>query len=109
MRAAARDLSEKFGASFLVKGGHLRANTATDVLFANGKLREFSSPFTKRVATHGTGCTYSAAITAGLARGLALDASIARAKRFVSGAIKNHFRWKTRAGSVAALNHFQKV
>ena len=106
-RDAARGLGEKFGTAFLVKGGHLRGRTATDVLFADGKFSEFSEPFKKGVATHGTGCTCSAAITAGLAGGLDLHAAVVAAKRFVTGAIGNHFRWKTGGASIAALNHFQ--
>ena len=46
--------------------------------FINGQLKEFSAPFVRGVATHGTGCTYSAAITAGLASGLSLEQAIGR-------------------------------
>jgi hydroxymethylpyrimidine/phosphomethylpyrimidine kinase len=53
------------------------------------------------VKTHGTGCTYSAAITAGLARGDSLEEAIGRAKEFVSATIQEHLRW----GDVHALNH----
>jgi hydroxymethylpyrimidine/phosphomethylpyrimidine kinase len=106
MEAAAKTLTKKFRASILLKGGHLRGDNAIDLLFHNGQLTEFSAPFVRGVETHGTGCTYSAAITAGLASGLALADAIARAKRFVTKSIARHFRWKGGpAGSIDALNH----
>ncbi len=101
MEHAARALSKKYGAAILLKGGHLTGDHAVDLLFANDKLTEFSAPFIRDVATHGTGCTYSAAITAGLARGLSLEMSIQHAKDFVTESIRNHFAW----GEVHALKH----
>jgi len=53
------------------------------------------------MATHGTGCTYSAAITAGLAKSLSLTDAISAAKKFVTQAIQNHHRWD----AVHALKH----
>lgn len=107
MREAGRELVEKYGAAFLLKGGHLRGGAATDLLFAGGEIREYSAPFVPGVATHGTGCTYSAAITAGLAKGLALHDAVAEAKTFVTRAIGNHFIWRRADGATtAALNHF---
>jgi hydroxymethylpyrimidine/phosphomethylpyrimidine kinase len=107
MEEAAKTLTKKFRASILLKGGHLRGDSAIDLLFHNGQLTEFSAPFVRGVATHGTGCTYSAAITAGLASGLALAEAIARAKRFVTKSIARHFRWKGGpAGNIDALNHW---
>jgi hydroxymethylpyrimidine/phosphomethylpyrimidine kinase len=106
MERAARALSEKYGGAVLLKGGHLLAEQAVDLLFANGKLVEFAAPFVHDVATHGTGCVYSAAITAGLATGLALDDAIARAKEFVSASIAQRLRWVSRSGeNLDALNH----
>ena len=105
MERAARALSKKYGASILLKGGHLAGSKAIDLLFHRGKIIEFTAPFVRGVATHGTGCTYSAAITAGLASGLSLEASIKRAKKFVTGAIRKHHRWKNRVGAIYALNH----
>ena len=66
----------------LIKGGHLPGD-ATDVLYDGAAWREFPAPRLATRHTHGTGCTYSAAITAGLARGLALADAVARAKRFI--------------------------
>jgi hydroxymethylpyrimidine/phosphomethylpyrimidine kinase len=101
MERAARALSKKYEVSILLKGGHLAGGKAIDLLFHRGKLTEFAAPFIRGVATHGTGCTYSAAITAGLASGLSLEASIRRAKKFVTDSIRQHFTWD----SVHALKH----
>lgn len=102
VRAAGRELAETFRGAWLIKGGHLRGETAIDLLFAQGDIAEFSAPFVPGVSTHGTGCTLSAAITAGLARGLPLPDAVAEAKRFVTRAIRQHHRWDR----LDALNHF---
>jgi hydroxymethylpyrimidine/phosphomethylpyrimidine kinase len=105
MESAAKGLAKKYHASILLKGGHLRDDNAIDLLFHNGELKEFSAPFVPGIETHGTGCTYSAAITAGLASGFSLEEAIKRAKRFVTDAIARHFRWKRDFTEIDALNH----
>jgi hydroxymethylpyrimidine/phosphomethylpyrimidine kinase len=104
MRKAGEMLSNKYGVPILLKGGHLSGDVAIDLLFRDGKVTEFSAPFSRGIATHGTGCTYSAAITAGLASGLSLEAAIDRAKRFVTAAIAQYHAWE----NVHALNHSPK-
>lgn len=76
----------------LLKGGHLDGKgldplRATDYLFTDGKVQEFSSPRVETTSTHGTGCTYSAAVAAWLGRGYAVPEAVARAKRYLDGAI----------------------
>ena len=89
LRAAARALAEQYGVAFLVKGGHLAsAKTAVDVLFDGERFYEFSAPRVLGVKTHGTGCVFSAALTAHLARGAGLVAAAGRAKIFVTQAIR---------------------
>src|SRR5438067_424244 len=106
MRRAGKKLERKFGTAILVKGGHLEGDAALDLLFIGGKVVEFSAPKAFGVATHGTGCTYSAAISAGLASGLALEEAIRRAKKFVAEAIAQHFRWTSPSGKkLDALRH----
>jgi hydroxymethylpyrimidine/phosphomethylpyrimidine kinase len=106
MKRAGKELERKFKTAILLKGGHLRGDEAVDLLFANGKVVEFAAPFVRDVATHGTGCTYSAAITAGLAGGMSLPDAIARAKKFVTASIADRLRWKSNAGgNIDALNH----
>ncbi len=109
MRAAGKRLVEKYSVAILLKGGHLAGKNpnAIDLLFHDGKVSEFSAPFSRGVNTHGTGCTYSAAITAGLACGLSIEDAVRRAKGFVTAAIAQHFRWIAPSGpTIDALNHF---
>ena len=106
MESAVKALAKKYHTSILLKGGHLRGDNAIDLLFHHGGLTEFSAPFVRGVETHGTGCTYSAAITAGLACGLSLEQAIRRAKKFVTESIKRRFHWKSRSGdTLDALRH----
>jgi len=105
MREAGEILVKKYGVPVLLKGGHLTGDDAIDLLFLKGNVIEFSAPFSRGIATHGTGCTYSAAITAGLAVGLSLEEAIRRAKKFVTAAIAQHHAWD----AVQALNHSPRV
>jgi hydroxymethylpyrimidine/phosphomethylpyrimidine kinase len=110
MEKAARALARKYGVSILLKGGHVAGSSAIDLLFASGKITEFAAPFVRGVATHGTGCTYSAAITAGLASGLSLEKAIGRAKKFVTASIAQHFRWTSSSGkNLDTLKHTLKL
>ncbi len=104
MRRAAEALAKKYRVAVLLKGGHLKNRRATDVFFHRGKREEFSSAFVPGILTHGTGCTYSAAITAELAKGKNLLSAIATAKRVVSAAIRHRFAWKHSRGKIVALN-----
>ncbi|HEX5962096.1 MAG TPA: bifunctional hydroxymethylpyrimidine kinase/phosphomethylpyrimidine kinase [Gemmatimonadales bacterium] len=78
----------RFGAgAVLVKGGHLSSGEVTDVLATSGGTRRFSHSRIETSATHGTGCTLSAAITAGLALGRPLEEAVEVALEFVHRAI----------------------
>jgi hydroxymethylpyrimidine/phosphomethylpyrimidine kinase len=104
---AAAALSKKYGCSILLKGGHLKGKRAVDVLYeVKGKVSQFSAAFVPGFATHGTGCTYSAAITANLALGKDLASACGTAKRFVTRSISHGARWKGPAGTVDALRHW---
>ncbi len=89
MRRAACRLRELGAQAVLIKGGHLEGE-ATDLLFDGAGWHEFPAPRVATTHTHGTGCTYSAAITAGLALGLALPIAVGRAKRFIHEAIRTN-------------------
>jgi len=102
LKAAAETLSAKYGTAVLVKGGHLETGIAEDWLAHSGGLESFSAPYIEGVNTHGTGCTYSAAITAGLAKGVTLVDAIREGKAFVTCAIRDHYQWEN---GVHALNH----
>jgi len=89
MRKAAEKLASLGAKNVLIKGGHLDAEEAVDVLFEPGHgFHLFSAPRIATQHTHGTGCTYSAAITAELAKGSALRDAIGTAKEFITEAIR---------------------
>ena len=90
---AARCLMNSGAKAILLKGGHEEGDVKTDILFSNSATGIQSTLFTSEtVATrniHGTGCTLSSAITAFLARGLALEEAIVEAKKYISNAIQS--------------------
>jgi len=105
LREAARDLHHRFGCAALVKGGHLHGmKEAIDVFYDGRQELLLSAPFLRGVSTHGTGCTYSAAIAGYLARGASLSRAVERAKEFVTQAIAQS---QTVAGH-GVLNSFWK-
>lgn len=90
LRTAAEALYEMGPDAVLVKGGHLaREEEAVDVLVDGTDVHTFAAPRIDTPHTHGTGCTYASAIAANLAKGHDLQAAVARAKRYVSGAIRH--------------------
>jgi hydroxymethylpyrimidine/phosphomethylpyrimidine kinase len=87
MREAARRISDWGTPSVLVKGGHLEGD-AVDILWHDGSFTEYRLPRVETRHTHGTGCVYSAAITACLARGLSIPDAVSNANEFVHEAIR---------------------
>ena len=88
MCAAARTIHSRHGGAVLLKGGHLAgAAEAIDVFFDGHTELRLAAPFVRKIATHGTGCTYSAAICAALARGKSLPQAARLAKEFITQAI----------------------
>jgi hydroxymethylpyrimidine/phosphomethylpyrimidine kinase len=88
MRQAARKIRELYGCAALVKGGHLGGmKEAVDIFYDGETELLLAAPFVKGLRTHGTGCTYSAAITAFLAAGVELTTSVVRAKEHITQAI----------------------
>ena len=88
LRWAARAIRGRLGCAALVKGGHLRGGReAVDIFFDGNDELLLSAPFIKGVHTHGTGCTYSAAVTAFLARGKPLPQAVISAKEYITHAI----------------------
>jgi hydroxymethylpyrimidine/phosphomethylpyrimidine kinase len=88
MVRAAENLAVLGAANVLVKGGHLRGDALDVLRLADGEIREFTAPRIDTRHTHGSGCTYSAAITAELAKGRALAEAVERAKAFITEAIR---------------------
>ncbi|MGH7920727.1 MAG: bifunctional hydroxymethylpyrimidine kinase/phosphomethylpyrimidine kinase [Candidatus Dormibacteraceae bacterium] len=85
---AARELTALGCGAAIVKGGHAEAD-ADDVLFDGDHLIWLPGERLDARNTHGSGCVFSAAIAAGLARGLALYPAVREAKRFITGAIRH--------------------
>jgi hydroxymethylpyrimidine/phosphomethylpyrimidine kinase len=84
MERAGRALLDRGAAAALVKGGHLGAgDEVTDVLVTSAGVRRFTHPRLDTTSTHGTGCTLSAALTAGLALGRPLEQAVEEALDFV--------------------------
>ena len=76
--------------SVVVKGGH-RKGAATDVFYDGTAFCEFPARRVRTTNTHGTGCTYSAALACGLARNKELETAVAEAKEFITQAIRQAF------------------
>ncbi len=86
----ARALADKFGVCVLLKGGHLiNSLEAIDFAVCDGKCYQLTSPVAEAAhhASHGTGCTLSAAITAGFALGMTWQQSLCEAKNFIYGSL----------------------
>jgi len=106
-RQAVRDIASLGAAAVVIKGGHAQADWpaddllndvaghdyATDLLFANGQETYFVTPRINSRKTHGTGCTFSAAITACLAASDRPVAAVARAKAYIYQAIAAAADW----------------
>jgi hydroxymethylpyrimidine/phosphomethylpyrimidine kinase len=92
MRQAARELHRRYGCAVLVKGGHLPRGAAVDFFCDGTTEMDLSAARLPGIRTHGTGCTYSAAICAALALGNDLPAAVRIGKRFVTSAIANRYR-----------------
>ena len=88
MRAAARTIYELGPQHVVIKGGH-RTAEPIDVYFDGLQFYELHAERVETIHTHGTGCTFSAAITALLAHGWPVKDAVIRAKRYVIGAIRN--------------------
>ncbi|MFZ4454489.1 bifunctional hydroxymethylpyrimidine kinase/phosphomethylpyrimidine kinase [Salibacterium aidingense] len=86
---AAKLLVDEMGVTAaVVKGGHFTGD-AEDVVYYNGEIDIVSAPRTETKHTHGTGCTFSAAIAANLARGMEIKEAISESKSFITNAISN--------------------
>lgn len=88
LRTAAREIFETYGCAALVKGGHLKnSREAIDIFYDGQNELLLTAPYVRGVSTHGTGCTYSAAITGYLAQGCVLPLAVELGKNFITQAI----------------------
>jgi hydroxymethylpyrimidine/phosphomethylpyrimidine kinase len=102
MVTAGNRLLEMGARAVLIKGGHLPGDALVDVLVVPGIVRRFTRKRIATTSTHGTGCTLSAAITAGLAQGQSLERAVEDALDFVHRAIASAPRLGSGHGP---LNH----
>lgn len=101
-RWAAREIHSRFGCAAVVKGGHWRGvDEAADFFFDGSTELLLTSPFIEGVSTHGTGCTFSAAIAGYLALGHSLSRAVRQAKIYITRAIAG----SQRVGRHDVLNH----
>ena len=105
MTEAAKAIAQLGPKAVLVKGGHL-SGEANDLLYAEGQFHWFPARRINTKHTHGTGCTYSVAITAELAKGADLRAAIETAKRYITLAIETNPGLGHGAGPV---NHHAEI
>ncbi len=105
-RRAARAIRALGPAYVLLKGGHLEGPFCEDLLFDGKVFTAFRSPRLGTKNTHGTGCTLSAAVAAGLALGQGPREAVREAVKYVGGAIRNSFAL---GGGHGPLNHFWRL
>jgi hydroxymethylpyrimidine/phosphomethylpyrimidine kinase len=91
MKEAARIIRNLGAKHVVVKGGHL-AGDAADLLYDGREFRIFNAVRIETADTHGTGCTYSAAIATFLGRGMDVPGAVAKAKRYITEAIRCAWR-----------------
>ena len=101
MIKAAEKIGKHLDGSVLIKGGHL-TETADDLLWHQGEFRWYKSVRVDNPNTHGTGCTLSSAIASNLALGYSVEASVANAKAYITGALKANLNLGSGSGP---LNH----
>lgn len=103
LEPAARELAARYKTAVLLKGGHLESADCLDLLFDNGRIHHFRSPRLAVAGSHGTGCTLSAAVTAGLACGLPLSQAVSSAKDFLNHSLRTSYHLPGAPG-IHALN-----
>ena len=91
IREAAIRIVEMGAKTVLIKGGHLKGS-AVDFFYDGKKFAALNAPRIRSKNTHGTGCTLSAAIAAGLAKGQQLETAVANAKRYITEALRHGYR-----------------
>ena len=105
MRKAGEELIRRGARAVLVKGGHGDGAEAVDMLVTPAGVERFAAPRIATRNTHGTGCTLSSAIAAGLAHGRTLIEACADAKRYLTAALESADRMSVGHGH-GPVNHF---
>ena len=105
MEAQAQLLRDRGARAVLLKGGHAEGSESADYLLTDSGGRWLTAPRIATTNTHGTGCTLSSAIAAGLAKGMDLDAAVDAGKAYISAAIAAADRLRIGTGR-GPVHHF---
>lgn len=105
---AAKKISEMGPKAVVIKGGHLEGKNAIDLLYYKGEFKTFSAPRLDVKTTHGTGCSFSAAIAAGLAKKIDIPVAVENAKKVVTLGIKFGLKIGKGYGPVNPLAHLYR-
>jgi hydroxymethylpyrimidine/phosphomethylpyrimidine kinase len=108
MRAQAERILALGPEAVLVKGGHASGAESVDLLVDARGVHRFAAPRVETRNTHGTGCTLSSAVAAGLAKGLPLVEAVATGKAFITGAIEASDRLRIGRGH-GPVHHFHAL
>jgi hydroxymethylpyrimidine/phosphomethylpyrimidine kinase len=108
MIAQGRMMLQAGAKAVLIKGGHSGGNEVIDILVTSDDVERFSAPRIDTKNTHGTGCTLSAAIAAGLAKGLGMVQAIAAAKAYLTDALREADRLHVGKGH-GPVHHFHAL
>lgn len=90
MQKAATILGEQYDGAVLIKGGHLKESAVDLLVTPDGECKRFYAEHIDTKNTHGTGCTLSSALACNLALGYSLQDAVARAKDYITGALKHN-------------------
>lgn len=104
LRKAAQEIGEKYDVGCVAKGGNLGGDEVVDVLYDEGEETIFEGPRVDAKQSHGAGCSFSAALTACLAKGMLMADAVERAKRYVSNALQHSLK----LGDNQPLNFFHE-
>ena len=102
-RRATGEIRARGVAAVVITGGHLGGPESVDVFDDGGAVVELRGPRLESRSTHGTGCTFAAAVTAAVARGHGLGDAVAEAKRYIEGAIRHA---EPLVRGLGPVNHF---
>lgn len=108
-KTAAEKISKNGPKAVVIKGGHLDDREAVDVLFYRGKFELFRAKRVDTKTTHGTGCSFSAAITAELAKGYEISTAVEAAKKFITFSIKFGLNVGKGYGPVNPMAHLYRA
>lgn len=108
MEQAAFDLTNLGPKAVIIKGGHLANDSCDDCLYADGECHWFSSPRVKTKNTHGTGCTFSAAVAAFLSKKIDVREAVDKAKQYIAQCIETGAKFETGLGN-GPVHHFAGI